>query len=360
MGIEEGVLVVSHYCKNSRGVWRRSARLLAAGVFASFLGGCESVSSVFSGPNETATAPTQAVTPPTPAPPAVNQPARIAIAPIVAPEPAGAQLNAKLAEHLERARVSVAKSKDAKSEYVVRAYFVAAKDTAGTRLTYIYDITDSSGAKRAHRIQGEELIKGPAGQNPWEALDAKNIDAIAQKAAAKIAGWLPPSSTQPAVANNPRAPAQQQVAQPRTQPAPEAVMPAVTQTTTASITSKDQVAFVQAVIGAPGDGNAALLAAIKRELANKSIRLTDKPGPAIYRIQARVTVGQPVDGKQPIQIAWDVIDPAGGLLGVVEQKNAVQVGSLDGSWGQTAEQAAAAAVEEIVPLIKKQALVKAN
>jgi hypothetical protein len=282
------------------------------------------------------------------------------IAPIVAPEPAGQQLNAKLAEHLERLKVSVARSKDARTEYVVRAYFVAAKDAGGTRLTYIYDITDASGAKRAHRIQGEELFKGPAGQDPWAALDARNIDLIAQKAAAKIAAWLPPSSTQPAVATNPRAPAQQQVAQPRSiQPVP-AVAPAVTQTTTSSISSKDHAAFVQAVIGAPGDGNTALLAAIKRELVKKSIRMADRAGPTVYRIQARVTVGQPVDGKQPIQIAWDVIDPAGGLLGVVEQKNAVQVGSLDGSWGQTAEQAAAAAVEEIVPLINKPRLVKAN
>lgn len=340
--------------------WGRPARLLAAGLIASLLGGCESVSSVFSSTSNEATPPGPAITQaPAPPAPVVAQAARISIAPIVAPEPAGQQLNAKLAEHLERARVSVAKSKDAKAEYVVRAYFVAAKDTAGTRLTYIYDITDPSGAKRAHRIQGEELIKGPAGQDPWAALDAKNIDAIAQKAASKIATWLPPSSTQPAVATNPRQPTQQQVAQRTTQP-PTEVAPTVSQTTTSSISAKDQVAFVQAVIGAPGDGNAALLAAIKRELANKSIRMADRAGPSVYRIQARVTVGQPVDGKQPIQIAWDVIDPAGGLLGVVEQKNAVQVGSLDGSWGQTAEQAAAAAVEEIVPLIRKQNLVKAN
>lgn len=351
---------MSHHSKVFSGVWRRPARLLAAGFIASLLGGCESVSNVFGSNTSEAPPPGPVVSqvPPTPAPPA-NQPARIAIAPIVAPEPTGQQLNAKLAEHLERQKVTVARSKDAKSEYVVRAYFVAAKDTVGTRLTYIYDITDASGAKRAHRIQGEELIKAPAGQDPWVALDAKNIDAIAQKAAAKIVAWLPPSSTQPAVATNPRLPSQQQVAQPRTQPVPE-VAPAVTQTTTSSISSKDHIAFVQAVIGAPGDGNTTLLAAIKRELANKSIRMADRAGPTTYRIQARVTVGQPVDGRQPIQIAWDVIDPAGGLLGVVEQKNAVQVGSLDGSWGQTAEQAAAAAVEEIVPLIKKPKLVKSN
>ena len=62
-------------------------------------------------------------------------------------------------------------------------------------------------------------------------------------------------------------------------------------------------------------------------------------------------MGQSKDGKQPIQIDWNVIDPAGKKLGTVSQKNEVPQGSLDGTWGKTADAAAAAAAQGIIKLL---------
>ena len=50
-------------------------------------------------------------------------------------------------------------------------------------------------------------------------------------------------------------------------------------------------------------------------------------------------MGAGKDGKQPIQIDWSVRDPAGKKLGTVSQKNEIPQGSLDGSWGKTADAA---------------------
>ena len=61
-------------------------------------------------------------------------------------------------------------------------------------------------------------------------------------------------------------------------------------------------------------------------------------------------MGAGKDGKQPITIDWSVTDPSGKKLGTVSQKNEGSTGSLDGSWGKTADAAAAAAAQEIVQL----------
>jgi hypothetical protein len=68
-------------------------------------------------------------------------------------------------------------------------------------------------------------------------------------------------------------------------------------------------------------------------------------------VEGAVTIGQPRDGKQPIQIEWVVKDPQGKRLGTVSQKNDIPEGSLDGAWGRTAEQAAGAAAQGIVKLL---------
>ena len=62
-------------------------------------------------------------------------------------------------------------------------------------------------------------------------------------------------------------------------------------------------------------------------------------------------MGAGKDGKQPITIDWSVTDPSGKKLGTVSQKNEVPQGSLDGSWGKTADAAAAAAAQGIVKLL---------
>lgn len=104
------------------------------------------------------------------------------------------------------------------------------------------------------------------------------------------------------------------------------------------------------VSGAPGDGNATLAAALARELASSGASFVDAKGAAL-RIEGRVAVGPPKDGKQSITIDWRVHDKDGRALGTVSQKNEIPQGSLDGEWGRTADAAAAAAAQGIIKLI---------
>jgi len=110
-------------------------------------------------------------------------------------------------------------------------------------------------------------------------------------------------------------------------------------------------AVVPSVKGAPGDGSTSLTTAIQRELQNKGVSLLDRATPASYRVEGNVTLGASREGKQPIQIEWVVRDPNGKKLGTVSQKNDIPEGSLDGSWGRVADQAAGAAVQGILKLL---------
>ena len=69
-------------------------------------------------------------------------------------------------------------------------------------------------------------------------------------------------------------------------------------------------------------------------------------------------MGAGKDGKQPIQIDWNVKDPQGKKLGTVSQKNEIPQGSLDGAWGKTADAAAAAAAQGILKLLPPQTKVE--
>ena len=114
-------------------------------------------------------------------------------------------------------------------------------------------------------------------------------------------------------------------------------------------------ALVPTVTGAPGDGSSTLRVALQRELTRSGIPLTDTPSPDTYIVEGKVAMGAGKDGKQPITIDWSVTDPSGKKLGTVSQKNEVPQGSLDGSWGKTADAAAAAAAQGIVKLLPQAA-----
>ena len=111
--------------------------------------------------------------------------------------------------------------------------------------------------------------------------------------------------------------------------------------------------MVPSVTGAPGDGSVSLTGALQRELARKGVALSNAPGGQTYTVAGNVIVGQGAQGKQPIQIDWNVKDPAGKKLGTVSQKNEIPQGSLDGAWGKTADAAAAAAAQGILKLLPK-------
>ncbi|HWE17428.1 MAG TPA: hypothetical protein VG758_09635 [Hyphomicrobiaceae bacterium] len=273
--------------------------------------------------------------------------AKVAINSIVGPPDAlGKQLHQEFSSALQKQRVGVA-SKDERADFNLRPYILAAKEKNGTKVSYVLDVSEPTG-KRVNRFAGEEMVAASPSQDPWGAITPAVAEAIAAKATGSFAAWLP-STKSPAVAEAPQPPPGADAAKAEARPAGKKTVASI-QTTTGSI-GKDVTAVVPAVTGAPGDGGTSLTAAIQRELQTKGVSLTDRPSPAAYRVEGAVLLGSAREGKQPIQIEWVVRNPSGVKLGTVSQKNDIPEGSLDGSWGKVADQAASAAVQGILKLL---------
>lgn len=110
---------------------------------------------------------------------------------------------------------------------------------------------------------------------------------------------------------------------------------------------------VRPVSGAPGDGNAALTAAIKGALRNINASLTDDPSQATHVLQGSVRVDSPFAGRQKVRIVWRVTGIEGEVTGQAVQENQVPQGSLDGAWGNTANAVANAAVSGVGRLFEQ-------
>ncbi len=367
--------------KNSAAAGRtRSIKLAVLTTVLSFgFAGCETGNTLLGGANTPA--PQAALTEQPAA--SASQTARVEIAPIIgAPEAVARDLQSQLTGSIERNKISVVKAPGGKGEYVLRGYIVAAREKAGSKISYIWDVTDQAG-KRANRITGEEFANGPPGKDPWSSITPQIIQSIADKTATQFASWLPGRSGTPVasaapamtpaatgVATATAAPKMAQAAIPAvangvtpaatpaaltTTAAAAASGPGAAASTTGSIESGGLfTTIVPTVTGAPGDGSSSLTGAIQRELSKNGVSLTSNASPQTYKVEGKVAVGQGKDGKQPIQIDWNVIDPKGKKLGTVSQKNEVPQGSLDGAWGKTADLAASAAAQGILKLLPQQ------
>ena len=349
--------------------WLKPTRAVALAVAAAIaLAGCESSSNILGGgqtpgPEASLTAP--------PATGATTQTAKLEIAPVIgAPENISRDLQTQLTSSMERNRITVARAPGGKGEYTLRGYIVAAREKTGSKISYIWDVTDQGG-KRANRITGEVFAPG-SGADPWASVSPQVIQNIADKTAVQLAASLPGSSIPVASATTP-SPTTTAAVTPAastnvaaTTPAAVSASPAPVATaaatpvapagpTTGSIDTGPISTVVPAVTGAPGDGGATLTTAIQRELTKNGVALTTTPSGQTYKVEGKVAMGQGKDGKQPIQIDWNVIDPKGKKLGTVSQKNEVPQGSLDGAWGKTADAAAAAAAQGILKLLPQKA-----
>jgi hypothetical protein len=315
------------------------------------LAGCTGGSSLFGSVDNTT---------PEPQPKAVAEApvAKVSINNIVGPPDAlGKQLHAQFASALEQQRIAVVQKGDS-ANFFLRPYILAAKEKHGTKISYVMDVSDPTG-KRVNRFAGEELVPGSPSADPWAAITPAVAQAIAAKATGTFAAWLPNAqTTSVALAGPPPSSAgapKKGEATARAAPKKKAAMQPSSQTTGSITKDSTLTALVPAVKGAPGDGSTSLAAAIQRELRTKGVALADRPTPASYRVEGAVTLGASREGKQPIQIEWVVKDPHGKKLGTVSQKNDIPEGSLDGSWGRVADQAASAAVQGILKLLPSSA-----
>lgn len=315
------------------------ATFLAAGISA-----CSSGGNLLSSGDNSQVLSQQAAVQSAPAP------SRIAIAPVIgAPEAVGKELTTQLTQDLEQKSVAVAKAPTDRADYTLRGYIVAAREKSGTKVSYIWDVTDPTG-NRVNRITGEELAGKTDSRDPWTAVTPAVMQSITTKTATALGTWM---QSQPAVAGSSSAatPQVQSAAYTGT-PSNAAPAPASAPAATASIGREAGVsAIVPSVTGAPGDGSVSLTSALQRELSRGGIALADRDSGNTYKIEGKVKLGPNQDGKQPIQIDWHVKDPKGKQLGTVSQKNEIPAGSLDGSWGKVADAAAAAAAQGILKLL---------
>ncbi len=330
---------------------RRVALPLIGGLIALSLAACETSSSTSGGAvSSNLTSSEQVKAKP------------IAFAPVIgAPAKVSSKMNELLVASAGQKNIPVVAPKEA--EYTVRGYLVAAADAKGTKLSYIWDITDKGG-KRAKRIQGDELIEGKKGGDPWALVDEPAMQRVAAKTADDLIAWMPTNGAPVATAStNDGAQPATQVADnqeqrgSRSQEATANVLavqqPAATPAAQPAVARGPAIAMVPPVTGAPGDGEASLTAAMRRHLEQAGVKLIEGNDPTAYTVRGSVQLGNPDGGQQPITIRWLVVDPSGKTMEkAVVQRNKVPEGSLNGSWGQVADLAAGEAARSVAKLIK--------
>jgi hypothetical protein len=286
----------------------------------------------------------------------------IAFAPVIgAPAKVSSKMNELLVASAGQKNIPVVPAKEA--EYTVRGYLVAAADAKGTKFSYIWDITDKGG-KRAKRIQGDELIEGKKGGDPWALVDEAVMQRVAVKTADDLIAWMPAEGAPPTTASTSEAaqPASQAAVEPEQrvsrsrEPAENVLAVQQSDGTAAAQPAAARgpaIAMVPPVTGAPGDGEASLTAAMRRHLEQAGVKLIDGSDPTAYTVRGSVQLGSPDGGQQPITIRWLVVGPDGKTMEkAVVQRNKVPEGSLNGSWGQVADLAAGEAARSVAKLIK--------
>jgi hypothetical protein len=335
------------------GRWLRAA---AFGTCTLALAGCETSSGMFGGdastPGAQALVPVQATTAP---------PTRLALAPVIGMPPGvDKQLMAQMTSAIERQRVTIVKNPSERVDYTLRGYVVASKEKTGTKVSYIWDVMNQTGA-RVHRITGEELVAGAAGKDAWASVSPAIVQTVADKTSSAFVTWLatvpPPAATatptaQPTGSNGAMASggANNLVQQ-------ASVTSAVPVNTLAAVGGRLMVASPK-VTGAPGDGNAALSTAMRRELSVKGVEITEA-SVGTYKVLADVKLKSKTDGNEAISIDWIVNDPQGGRIATVTQNNDVPKGHLSGEWGQNADDAAKGASIQIKQVIADHSAGKA-
>jgi len=272
---------------------------------------------------------------------------KIAIAPIIGTTP-------EIAQQLTDALVVAGKERKltllpdgSKANYTLRGYLVASSERQGSKISYIWDVTDAQGS-RVTRVSGDEIVSGRAGSDPWSAVDAAAIRSIAGKTTSQLAASVPKgrgSSTAVATASPSSA----------TSSSSTAGTTATTASTAAArpVSLKSAGVLVQPVSGAPGDGQRSLTIALKKRLYAGGVKLANGTSVNVYMVKGSVKLSDASGGKQSIRIDWQVLDPNGKKLGTVSQQNMIPRGSLNGPWGAIADAAAGAAADGIIKLLPK-------
>jgi hypothetical protein len=262
---------------------------------------------------------------------------KVAVAPIIGTPPQVAQdlTDALVAAGKDRSLTLIPGS--GKANYTLRGYLVASSEKGGSKISYIWDVTDAQG-ERVARVSGDEMIASRAGSDPWAGVDSATLRSIAGKTTSQLAATLSRrGSSATAVASSEGSPA----------------TTATASRPTAAPNPKSAGVIVAPVSGAPGDGQRSLTTALKKRLYAGGIKLANGTAENVYMVKGSVVLSDASGGKQSIRIDWLVLDPSGKRLGTVSQQNTIPRGSLNGPWGAIADAAAGAAADGIIKLLPK-------
>jgi hypothetical protein len=259
---------------------------------------------------------------------------KIALAPIVgAPQPVADQFTQALVAAGKDRHLTILPG-GGSATYTLRGYLLASSEKGGSKISYIFDVTDAKGTRVA-RVSGDELVPGKAA-DPWDAVNGTVLNTIAGKTTSQLAASLPHGGATP-VAVSEGSPA----ATASAAPPPVAALP------------RANGVLVAPVAGAPGDGQRSLTTALKKRLYAGGIKLANGTTDNVYMVKGSVVLADASGGKQSIRIDWLVLDPSGRRLGTVSQQNTIPRGSLNGPWGAIADAAAGAAADGIIKLLPK-------
>ena len=259
---------------------------------------------------------------------------KIGLAPIVgAPPPVADQFTQALVVAGKDRRLTIIPG-GGSATYTLRGYLLASSEKGGSKISYIFDVTDAKGARVA-RVSGDELIPGKAA-DPWDAVNGTVLNSIAGKTTSQLAASLPHGSSTPVAAVSEGSPAATASAPPAAVALPRA-----------------NGVLVAPVSGAPGDGQRSLTTALKKRLYAGGIKLANGTTENVYMVKGSVVLSDASGGKQSIRIDWLVLDPSGRRLGTVSQQNTIPRGSLNGPWGAIADAAAGDAADGIIKLLPK-------
>lgn len=109
--------------------------------------------------------------------------------------------------------------------------------------------------------------------------------------------------------------------------------------------------------GLPGDGDAALAAAMRTMLKRGGLTVVD--GEADFQLRGQVTVTPGRSGEEVLAVAWTVVRGS-EELGASTQQGSVPKGRLAGAWGSLAADIAGGGAEGVVEIVRTATAAKAD
>lgn len=189
---------------------------------------------------------------------------------------------------------------------------------ATSELELFWELLDQEGLAIGHYDQKARLLT-----SEWSAGSPQLMKRLAEEAAPALAALMPVE---------------------------EGTKPTATQANT-----ERPKLFIAPIEGAPGDGNEALLRAMRLSLLANGIDIVDKDEAASHKLKGLVKLSRADAKGDQLHVEWTLADPKGGEMASLDQQGMVPKGLLDKPWGTLAAEIVAGTAIELSALLKDAA-----